>query len=302
MIAAKQNVGVLGAASLIGECLLPLLIEKGWDVVAFSRRKQETPRHLENLSVEWQLLNQEEPSPADNIPAAQKKIAHWICLAPIWSLSEYFSLLSLHGVKHIVALSSTTIFTKDKSSSSAEKMLTRRLADSEERLVAWAKTNNVTWTILRPTLMYGLGRDRNISMVARFIRRFAFFPLLGSAQGLRQPIYAHDVATACSAALSTGASANRSYNLSGGETLSYQEMVNHIFLAMGRKPRFANLPLWPFRIAFRCLHILPYFRHWSVTMAERMNQDLVFDHEDARRDLDFIPQPFVLTRKDLPWK
>jgi len=35
-------------------------------------------------------------------------------------------------------------------------------------------------------------------------------------------------------------------------------------------------------------------------MAERMNKNLVFDHTDARRDLDSFPRSFRLTRKDLP--
>jgi hypothetical protein len=34
-------------------------------------------------------------------------------------------------------------------------------------------------------------------------------------------------------------------------------------------------------------------------MAERMNQDLIFDHEDASHDLGFAPRPFLPTLKDL---
>ncbi len=59
----------------------------------------------------------------------------------------------------------------------------------------------VEWVILRPTLIYGHGRDKNITEIARFIRRFGFFPLLGKANGLRQPIHVEDVAEACFAAL-----------------------------------------------------------------------------------------------------
>ncbi|MBU2621101.1 MAG: NAD-dependent epimerase/dehydratase family protein, partial [Proteobacteria bacterium] len=215
-------------------------------------------------------------------------------------LPEYFSMLSLYGVKHIVAISSTSRFTKSISSDPTEQALAERLADSEERLIAWAKTKDVTWTILRPTLIYGLGSDKNISVIARFIRRFAFFPFLGAARGLRQPIHVHDVASSCLAALNEGKAINRSYNLSGGETLTYREMVGRIFSAMGKSPRFVTFPLWTFRMAVAFLRVLPRFRHLSAAMAERMNQDLVFDHEDACRDLGFSPLPFLLTREDLP--
>jgi len=53
-------------------------------------------------------------------------------------------------------------------------------------------------------------------------------------------------------------------------------------------------------MAVAFLRVLPRFRHLSAVMAERMNQDLVFDHEDACRDLGFSPRPFMLTREDLP--
>jgi hypothetical protein len=35
-------------------------------------------------------------------------------------------------------------------------------------------------------------------------------------------------------------------------------------------------------------------------MVERMNQDLVFDHQDAKRDLNFSSRSFQLQAEDLP--
>jgi nucleoside-diphosphate-sugar epimerase len=56
MIAYKGRVGVLGATSIIGEYLLPLLVEEGWDVVAFSRQARYIKQPLENCPIIWQLL------------------------------------------------------------------------------------------------------------------------------------------------------------------------------------------------------------------------------------------------------
>jgi nucleoside-diphosphate-sugar epimerase len=296
-----MRIGVIGATSLIGQCLLPLLkTEAGWEVVAFSRRVQDVQHQRETNPVAWQLLWKAYPSQARDVHLSEKQISHWVCLAPIWVLPEYFAMLSLYGIKHIVAISSTSRFTKCFSSDPAEQALAERLADGEERLIAWVKTKDVTWTILRPTLTYGLGRDKNISLIARFIKRFSFFPFLGAGRGLRQPIHVHDVSSSCLAALNRSESFNHSYNLSGGEILTYREMVGRIFLAMGKSPRLVTFPPWTFRLAVVCLHLLPRFRRWSVAMAERMNQDHVFDHEDACRDLGFSPRPFLLTECDLP--
>jgi len=277
-----------------------LTAEAGWEVVAFSRRAQGPQQNKGAHPVDWQLLRTAEPFHTQAVHCPDKPISHWVFLAPIWVLPEYFPMLSLYGVKHVVVISSTSRFTKFSSSDPTEQALAEQLADGEERLIAWVKTKDVTWTILRPTLIYGLGRDKNISVIARFIRRFAFFPFFGAARGLRQPIHVQDVALSCRVALNGGEAINRSYNLSGGETLTYREMVSRIFLAMGKSPHLVTFPLWTFRMAVAYLRILPRFRHWSAAMAERMNQNLVFDHEDACRDLGFSPRPFLLTREDLP--
>ena len=171
---------------------------------------------------------------------------------------------------------------------------------SEERVQAWAESRGIEWVVLRPTLIYGLGRDKNISEIARFIRRFGVFPLFGQAVGLRQPIHAGEVAAACVAALQVSAAANRAYNISGGETLPYRDMVARVFAALGRPVRLLTVPLWAFRLAVAMLRRLPRYRHWSAAMAERMNRDLVFDHAEAACDLGFKPRGFSLTAEDVP--
>jgi nucleoside-diphosphate-sugar epimerase len=223
-------------------------------------------------------------------------------VAPIRVLPDYFGLLEAHGVQRVVALSSTSRFTKDVSSDPEEQAVAHRLAEAEERLRVWTENKGVGWVILRPTLIYGRGRDKNISEMARFIRRFGFFPLLGRASGMRQPVHSEDVAAACLAALDLPYAANRAYNLSGGETLTYREMASRVFTALDRRPRLLTVPLGLFRLAVACLRLFPRYRHWSAAMAERMNQDLVFDHTDEARDLGFRPRRFSLVAEDLPRK
>lgn len=275
---------------MVGSCLLPLLTRTGWLVEAFSRREPSSG----DARVTWRVLD-----PA-LLPQGEEKIEYWICVAPIWVLPQYFDLLEACGARRVVALSSTSLFTKGDSSDSGEQEITEGLATGEEALRTWGEARGVEWVILRPTLIYGRGRDRNIAEMARFMRRFGFFPLLGRAGGLRQPVYVEDVASACLAALSSVLVKNRAYNLSGGETLSYRDMADRVFAALGRRPRLVTVPLRMFRWALAVMRLLPSYRHWSAAMAERMNRDLVFDHADATRDLGYAPRPFRLAVEDLP--
>lgn len=283
------RVGLLGATSLVGKCLISLLAQRGSRVYAFSRQSIEPVGD----GITWCNLS-------ETCSANTSQLDHWICVAPIWVLPEHFPLLEAAGAHRVVALSSTSRFTKDDSTDPEEQAVALRLADAESRLQTWAESRGVEWIILRPTLIYGLGRDKNIAEIARFIRRFGFFPLFGQARGLRQPIHSEDVAAVCIEALHAKDAANRAYNISGGETLTYRDMVARVFAALDQRPRLLTVPLYAFRLTVTVLRRLPRYQQWSTAMAERMNRDLVFDHAEAARDLGFKPRSFALTAKDLP--
>ena len=286
-------IGLLGATSLVGECLQRLLVSSDWRVVAFSRK-----RKIKNdVNVEWQYISSSFSS--FNNSEDKDTIPVWICVAPIWVLPNYFNLLKSYGVKRVVSVSSTSRYTKESSSDLIEQGIARKLVDAEMRLQNWAEENDVEWIIIQPTLIYGLGKDKNVAEIAHLIKRWNIFPLLGKGSGLRQPIHVEDVAKFCQIAI-TATAKNRAYTISGGETLSYKEMVKRIFMAMGKKPRFIHLPRWVFALALLGLRLLPRFKNWSVAMADRMEQDLVFDNKNAITDFGYLPRPFLLEKRDLP--
>lgn len=289
----EQHVGLLGATSLAGECLIRHLIRNRWRITAFSRQPiaPDASRHPQ---VSWQQLDR------SKFDAVQADIPNWICVAPIWILPDYFDLLIAHGVRRIIALSSTSRFTKNTSSDPRERDIAQKLVQSETLLQTWTSSHAIECIVLRPTLIYGYGRDKNVAEIARFIRKFGFFPLLGTAKGLRQPVHVEDVVFACFAALNTLNLKNRSYNLAGGEILSYRDMVKRIFAGLNRQPCMLTVPLWLFQLAGWGVRWLPRYRHLTLAMAERMNQDLQFDYSDAQRDLHFSPRPFNITVDDLP--
>ncbi|MGB1374049.1 MAG: NAD-dependent epimerase/dehydratase family protein [Aequoribacter sp.] len=288
---ANRQVGVIGATSLVGQLLLPRLVDAGCEVFAFTRRK---PVGKSDKGVKWKGI-------PGVVPGGEREaISSWLCVAPIWVLPDHFSMLEAYGVRRIIALSSTSRFAKLDSADPSERQLARRLEEAEKAIQGWAEARGIEWVILRPTLIYGLGQDKNVSEIARFIRRFGFFPLFGRAQGLRQPVHADDVAQACVTTLLLDGIVG-SYNLSGGETLSYREMVECIFRAMERPARVVSVPLWVFHMSVAVMRFLPRYRHWSSAMAQRMNQNLVFDHEAATAGLGYQPRAFSLTEKDLPF-
>lgn len=282
-------VGILGASSFVGLSVLEKLKSTSLVAVPFTRQEIIGTQN----DVLWRQLTATELMPVSVIPL-------WICLAPIAVLPDYFKMLEAHGARRVVAMSSTSRFTKVSSPDVLEQALVRNLAQAEERVQEWASHCGIEWIILRPTLIYGCGQDRNITEITRFIQRFGFFPVLGKACGLRQPIHVQDVAGACLTALQSITATNRCYNISGAETLSYREMVTRVFAVLNRKPRFVSIPLWMFSAAVFTLRLVPRYRKWSSAMAQRMNSDMVFDHSEVHRDFEFKPRSFHLSAEDLP--
>ena len=293
------SIGVVGATSLVGGCILRLYAHQSRSVTAFSRRPALAPRvHQAN----WYGLGLDAQMDGT---APSTPISHWIYVAPIWTLPEYFPSLLAMGARRVVAISSTSRFTKAVGRDVAEPLenqIAQKIADAEEFFIRWAEERGIEWVILRPTLVYGFGCDKNISEIARFIYGFRCFPLLGDAQGLRQPIHAEDVAIAAIAALDSHEVQAQAFNISGGETLTYSEMVSRIFVASEITQRFIHVPLILFRFGLAFLALFPRYRRWNPSMAARMNQDLIVDSEEACRQLGLSPRKFVLTDVDLPKK
>ena len=277
---SNKRAVILGAGGIIGPYLLERLIRAGYTVDCLSRRQAPSPRS----GARWITIDVTTPGA-------------WRCrpetivfsILPLWLLPPVLPHLS--AARQIIAFSSTNVLTKIDSADRHERALAQRLRKAEHDLATYCEESNLLWTILRPTLIYGGGRDRNISEIATFIRRFGVFPIASPARGLRQPVHADDLAVAAVAAIDKKAAWNTALNLPGGETLTYHEMVRRVFHAMGRKPVIVPLPERLLSVGakvFRSLALAGY----GPEVFRRMNRDLVFDDARARTILGYAPRPF----------
>lgn len=285
--AASDAVFLTGRTSTIGSLLLALLLQRGLQVRALGRQPLAQEDHVPGLA--W--FETDLAKPAQELPPVEAGTL--IHTASLWLLPGWLEKFHARGVRRVIAFSSTSRFTKLASASPYELEVVNKLIAAEEHLMAECGRLGMAWTIFRPTLIYGgAGGDRNVADIARLIRRFGFFPRFGQALGRRQPVHARDLALACVQSLDAPASRNKAYNLSGGETLAYVDMVRRIFETLGRRPAFIPVPIWVFRIAVRLARLHPRFAHLTADMALRMQADLVFDHQDATTDFGYRPGRF----------
>jgi len=275
---AENAVGVLGARSLVGRPLLRMLVESGRGVLAGSRK---SPAETATVGIEWFR-------PEGSLPAARR----WVALCPLWATRDAWDRLAASGVERLVALSSTSVLTKLASPDPADRRLAGRLAAAEDELVGRAGAAGVGLVIIRPTMIYDGHSDGNVAEIAAWVSRWGWFPVSGAARGLRQPVHADDVATACLAALDHPAP-RPVYTLSGGEPLPFRDLVKRTCRAHGLPPRVVTLPRWIWTTlawGSRALGAVPAA---SAGSGSRMNEDLLFDHSPAAADLGFRPRPFT---------
>lgn len=272
------RVGIFGATSLVGGPLTRRLLADGRTVVAISR----SATGPDTAALVWRRPG------ADDVTA----VAAWVSLCPLWILPDWLPWLVRAGCRRLVATSSTSVFTKVTSPDRRDRELAARLADAEDRVNKLAAGHGVGLVLLRPTMVYDGVRDGNVAAIAAFIRRWRFFPLAGAGRGLRQPVHAADVATACAAALAAGAPAP-AYALSGPEPLPFCDLVAAIFAAVGLPPRMPSLPPPLFRTGLAAAHAIGLGRSVSSGMLARMNEDLACGHDLAASDLGFRPRGFL---------
>jgi len=280
-MAAVTPVGVLGATSLVGRPLMRQLVAAGSSVVACSRNP---PVDARAAGITWHRSGAALP---DGI-----RVPGWIGVCPLWATVAAFDWLLAAGLERLVALSSTSVFSKRTSPDPAERELASRLAAAEAELAHLAAGAGKRLVILRPTMIYDGHSDGNVTAIAAWVKRWGWFPLAGSARGLRQPVHADDVAAACLAALGHP-TPRPEYTLSGGEALPFRDLVRRACAAHGLAPRTVHLPGWAWRLLAATGRGLGLAAGASVGMAARMNEDLVFDHSAATADVGFRPRPFL---------
>ncbi|MGL6291534.1 MAG: nucleoside-diphosphate sugar epimerase [Silanimonas sp.] len=193
----------------------------------------------------------------------------------------------------IVAFGSTSVHVKSQSPDAAERDVAARLAGAEAALFAACRATGAVAVVLRPTLVWGMGRDATLSRVVRWARRWPLLPLPMGAPGLRQPVHALDLADAALAALATDPACAGAFDLPGGERLAFGAMLHRSVMAAA--PACRAVPV-PWRLLATAGRAHPRLRGW----ASRLADDLVFDGSPARETFGWMPRGFAPLPADFP--
>ena len=278
--APTRTARVFGASGQIGEALLARLAGGGWQAFAVSRVPRPPAGGVTWLTGEFA-----------NVGGLPEAVDVVFSTGPLDGFAQWYARGQV-ATRRVVAFGSTSLDTKQASADAYERDIVARLQAAERLVFDTASANGAAATVLRPTLVYGAGRDQTLARIAAMGRRMGFFVLPRGANGKRQPVHVDDLAHAALAVVDAPATHGKAYALPGGETLAYRDMVARTLAALDPPAKLWEVPMPVFRTALWLARKAGMMRGLTDDAVARMREDLVFDASPAWRDFGYAPRPF----------
>ena len=185
-------------------------------------------------------------------------------------------------IKRAVFISSTSIFTHLNSISKKTR------TDAEEKV----QSSKLCWTILRPTMIYGSPSDRNIIKLIKWIDKIRILPIFGNGCSLQKPVHVKDVAWSVVKVINTKSTFYRSFNISGANPYTFNQVINFTATALRKKVIKLYLPSKFFELLLKCLEYLGIYLPIKSEQIKRLNENKNFSNKEAREAFNFKPIDF----------
>jgi nucleoside-diphosphate-sugar epimerase len=275
-----MKIFVTGATGFTGSRIVPLLLKNGYEVRCLYRLSSDRSP-LDGLNVEWALGD---VADTESLASAMHGADALVNIASL-GFGHAESIIRAAkdtGIKRATFISTTAIFTQLNAPS-------KKIRVAAELAI---ETSGLKYTILRPTMIYGSPRDRNMWRLIRFMKYSPIIPVFGDGKYLQQPIHVDDVAAAVLGCLKSDATIGKSYNIAGKHALTYNEVIDTIARRMNKR-------VWKFHIPSKpVVSLLTLFERLRIPFpikAEqvlRLNENKDFSYSDAQRDFGFSPRAF----------
>lgn len=108
--------------------------------------------------------------------------------------------------------------------------------------------SGLPYSIFRPSMMFGEG-DEFLNALAGLVRLGPVAPVIGPGKNRLQPMAVEDVARCIGIAIERQDLKGKIFPVGGPDRLSYNEIVEEVARAMGKRVFRLHLPVWPVYLA-----------------------------------------------------
>jgi len=283
MIINDSELLVVGATGHSAKFFFDRLVKENYHkkIKCLVRRHSQI-NHLNhhNLDLEFIYVDFDE---VDSLMDAMKGVKLILNIAGIRVSEKIVKAGTQAGVNWFICVHTTGRYSKFKRASAEYKEIEDSLLQEFSNL-----------TILRPTMIYGSSRDRNMFKLIKYLHKHKFFPVFGQGNNLMSPVNAKDLGYAYYDVIKNRAATfGNQYNLSGKDEIKYISILEETALALEKKVWFVRLPIWACIIIVYLINLI--FRSRSPVSIEqvlRMKEDKVFSWKEAHSDFGYSPMSF----------
>jgi uncharacterized protein YbjT (DUF2867 family) len=276
-----MNVLITGATGFTGSYVLRLLQKKEFHIRCLVHRSSNTS----GLTANQIELVYGDLGDIGSLKRALQNIDAFINIASIGfgHAPNIVQACLTAGVQRALFVSTTAIFTTLNAPSKSVRL------DAEHAICA----SGLAYTILRPTMIYGSSRDRNMCRLIRYLQRWPIIPIFGNGKYLQQPVYVEDVAKALVEASITERTIGKAYDIAGASALTYNQVIDTICELLRRKVRKVHIPASPIVACLGSMERLGLNLPIKGEQILRLNEDKAFDFDEATKDFGYAPRSFV---------
>lgn len=189
-------------------------------------------------------------------------------------------------VRRLILVHTTGVYSKFKSAGEQYKLIDTYVSDV-------CKQNSIILTICRPTMIYGNMHDNNVVKFIKMVDKFPIMPVVNGARYELQPVHFKDLAKAYfDILMNEEATANKDYNLSGGQPIMLRDMLTIIGKNLGKDVKFISCP---FPIAYTgawIVYCLTFGKKDFREKVQRFCEPRTFTHDEAKKDFGYAPVIF----------
>jgi nucleoside-diphosphate-sugar epimerase len=277
-----MKVFVTGGTGFTGSHVLPLLLKNGFEVRCLYRPTSDRDVLLRTQpEIEWALGDVSDPRALATAMQGTDALVNIASLG-FGHADSIISAAKEAGIQRTIFVSTTAIFTQLNAGSKTVRLAAEHAIES----------SGLQYTILRPTMIYGSPRDRNMWRLIRFMRYSPVVPVFGDGNYLQQPIFVGDVAQAILGCLCSDQTVGKSYNIAGKTPLTYNQVIDTIAEQMNKRVWKVHFPSLPVVCLLKFLEKLHIPFPLKAEQVLRLNENKDFSYEEAENDFKFSPSSF----------
>jgi len=154
------------------------------------------------------------------------------------------------------------------------------------------KNNGIKYTILKPTLIYGPGDNKNLAQSVKMVRYLPIIPIIGNGNYTWQPLYIDDLVDMIIVSISNKKTLDKIYIIAGKAPIQYNTLMRCIASGIHKKRYFIYLPCSLINPLIDITSFLFKKFPFDRSYLKRLTENQEFSNSEIKKDMGYAPISF----------